>query len=145
MCRNISHIMVDFGYEHMFNVLRFTALQIRTGSRSITANLWPLTAHIYYVMIIVNCGFSKKSFFIFRSSSSQMFFKTGVIRNFAVFTGKYLCWSLLLIKLQALQPATLFQPRPKRSLNTGDSCDNFEIFTNNLFMEHLRRLLLSVS
>ena len=37
-----------------------TALQIRAGQRSITANLWPLTAHIYHVMIIVTGGFSKK-------------------------------------------------------------------------------------
>ena len=44
-----------------------------------------LTAHIYYVMIIVTGGFSKKSFLIiFRTSRTQMFFKTGVIRNFAI-------------------------------------------------------------
>ena len=29
----------------------------------ITANLWPLTAHIYHVMIIVTDGFSKTSFY----------------------------------------------------------------------------------
>ena len=39
-----------------------------------------------------------------------MFFKTGAIRNFAIFTRKHMCWSLFLIKLQALQLATLFQP-----------------------------------
>ena len=35
-----------------------------------------------------------------RSSRSQIFFKIGVLKSFAVFTGKYLCWSLFLIKLQ---------------------------------------------
>ena len=30
-----------------------------------------------------------------------MFFKTGVIRNFAIFTGKHPSWSLFLKKLQA--------------------------------------------
>ena len=30
----------------------------------------------------------------FRSSRSQMFFKTGVLKNFAIFTGKKLFWSL---------------------------------------------------
>ena len=30
-----------------------------------------------------------------------MFFKIGVLKNFAMFTGKHLCWSLFLIKLQA--------------------------------------------
>ena len=35
------------------------ALQIRAGQRSITASLWPLTAHAYHVMIIVTSSFSK--------------------------------------------------------------------------------------
>ena len=33
--------------------------------------------------------------------TAEMFFKIGVLTNFAIFTGKHLCWSLLLIKLQA--------------------------------------------
>ena len=71
-------------------------LQIRAVQCSITANLWSLTTHIYHVMIIATGGFSKKSFFIiiFRSSCTEMFFKTGAIRNFAIFTGKHLCWNL---------------------------------------------------
>ena len=49
-----------------------------------------------------------------RSSYSQMFFEIGVLKNFAIFTGKYLCWTLFLIKLQAFRPANLL----KRSSNT---------------------------
>ena len=81
------------------------ALQIRASQQSITASLWPLTAHSYHVMIIVTHGFSKKSFFIIicRSSSTQLFFKTSIIRNFAIFTGKHLSWSLFLIKLWDLR------------------------------------------
>ena len=37
----------------------------------------------------------------YRSSRSQMFFKIGVVKNFAMFTRKHLCWSLFLIKMQA--------------------------------------------
>ena len=33
------------------------------------------------------------------SSRSQMLFKIGVLKNFANFTGRQLCWSLFLIKL----------------------------------------------
>ena len=48
-----------------------SALQVRAGQRSITANLWPLITHVYHVMILVTSGFSKKSFFvIFRSRCS---------------------------------------------------------------------------
>ena len=32
-----------------------------------------------------------------------MFFKIGALKNFAYFTGRHLCWSLFLIKLQAFQ------------------------------------------
>ena len=32
---------------------------------SITANLWPLIAHIYHVMIIVTGGFYKKSIYYY--------------------------------------------------------------------------------
>ena len=35
-----------------------------------------------------------------RSSHSQMFFKIGALKNVAKFTGKHLCQSLFLIKLQ---------------------------------------------
>ena len=37
----------------------------------------------------------------FRSSRPEVFFKKGILRNFAKFTGKYPCQSLFLIKLQA--------------------------------------------
>ena len=38
-----------------------------------------------------------------RGSRSHMFFKIGVLKNFTIFTGKHLCWSLFLIKLQAFR------------------------------------------
>ena len=50
--------------------------------------------------------------FFFGSSSTQILFKAGVVRDFVIFTEKHLCWS------QTLWPATLFQPRPKRDFNT---------------------------
>ena len=33
---------------------------------------------------------------VFRSSRSQMFFKIEVLKNFAIFTVKHLCWSFLM-------------------------------------------------
>ena len=46
---------------------------------------------------------------------SQMFYKKAALKNFAIFTGNHLCWSLFLIKLKALRPATLL----KRDSNAG--------------------------
>ena len=44
--------------------------------------------------------------FDFRSSGLQMFFKIGILKDFAVFTGKHLCWSLFLIKLVEIRDET---------------------------------------
>ena len=98
-------VMNTVAVETVLKKMIKPALQIRASQQSITASLWPLTAHIYHVMIIVTRGFSKKSFFITicRSSCTQLFFKTGIIRNFAIFTRKHLSWSLFLIKLWTLR------------------------------------------
>ena len=66
---------------------------------------------------------------IVRSSRSQMFFKIGVFKNFAIFKGKHLCRSLFLIKLQPWRPATLL----KRDSTQVFSCEYCEIFKNTFF------------
>ena len=45
--------------------------------------------------------FSKKTN-IFRNSCSQKIFEIGILKNFAIFTGKHLCWNLSLTMLQSL-------------------------------------------
>ena len=67
-----------------------------------------------------------------------MSFKVGVLKNFANFTGKHLCWRLFLIKLQAFRPATLL----KRDSNTGVFQKICKIFKNIFFTEYFRGLLL---
>lgn len=47
------------------------ALQIRAGQWLITASLWPLTTHLYHVMIAVMGGVSKKPFLFLRNSFEQ--------------------------------------------------------------------------
>ena len=43
------------------------------------------------------------------SSCTQMSFKIGILKDFAKFTEKNLCWSLFLIKLYICRPATLLK------------------------------------
>ena len=74
-----------------------------------------------------------------RSSRSLVFFKIGVLKNFAIFTGKYLCCFLSFIKLQAFRPATL----SKKDFNTALSCEYCEIFKSTSFTEYLWCLLLT--
>ena len=56
------------------------------------------------------------------------------VKNFAIFTGKRLYWSLFLIKLQAFRPATSV----KGDSTQVFSCQNGKIKKKNYFEEHLR-------
>ena len=75
-----------------------------------------------------------------KSSRSQKFFKIGSLKNFAIFIGKHLCRSLVLIKLQAIRAATLL----KRDSNTCVFWGFCKIFKNSFFIDHFRWLLLTV-
>ena len=44
-----------------------------------------------------------------RSSRLQMFIKISVLKNFESFTGKHLCWSLFLTKLQSFKFFKMFK------------------------------------
>ena len=60
------------------------------------------------VFIIVNEGSYVNSLFI-RKETSEVSYKKVVLKNFAIFTGKHLCWSHFLRQLQAFKHATLFK------------------------------------
>ena len=69
---------------------------------------------------------------LFRSSHQRCSVKKGVLKTFANFTGKHLCWSLFLITLLVFRPATLL----KRYRSSHQRCSikravlkNFAIFT----------------
>ena len=47
--------------------------------------------------------------------NTKVFYIKAVLKNFAIFTGKQLCWSLFLIKLQGFWAATLL----RKDSNTG--------------------------
>ena len=62
----------------------------------------------------------------YRSGCPHMCFKIGVVKNITNLIGKNLCWSLFLIKLQALRPATLLTTQVFRY-------EIYEIFKNTFF------------
>ena len=62
----------------------------------------------------------------FRSSHSHIFFKTDVLNNFAVVTGKHLCWSLFSIE----------------TLTQVYSFEYCKLSKNSFITERLRWLLL---
>ena len=50
-----------------------------------------------------------------RGSCTQMFFKTSVFKNFAIFIGKHLCWGILFNKVADLEACNFI----KRDSDTG--------------------------
>ena len=66
-----------------------------------------------------------------RSSCSQIFLKIGVLKKFAIFTGKHLCWSLFSIKLQACNLT-------KKRFQYKCFPVNIAKFKSNVFIEHVR-------
>ena len=65
--------------------------------------------------------------YAYRSSRFQMFFKIGLLKSFANFTGKHLCWSLFLKKNLQAQGLQLYQKKASAQLL---SCEVYEIFKN---------------
>ena len=63
---------------------------------------------------------------IVRGSRSPMLLKIGVLKKFAILTGKRLCWSLSLIKLLGFRPATVFKRDSQIVVFLCTHCENFK-------------------
>ena len=68
-----------------------------------------------------------------KSSHRRCSIKKAVLKNFAIFKGKHLTWSLFLINLQAWRSATL-----KKTPTQLFSFEFCEIFKNTYSEEHVR-------
>ena len=88
-------------------------------------DLWTLSiiwrSHIY-IWIYTGC----------RSSHQRCSIKKTVLKNFAIFTRKHLCWSLFLNNVAGLRPATLLKKRFQQM------CFPMNFLKNTYFEEHLR-------
>ena len=89
-----------------YTVTRFTALLSRNHS----------------TLFLVKERSADAQYLIARSSRSQMFFKISVLKSFAIFARKLLCWIFFLIN-----PPQVF------------SCECCKIFKNTYSEKHLRR------
>ena len=77
----------------------------------------------------------------YRNSPSQMFFKIGVLKHFAIFKGKQMCWSLFFNKVAGLRPAVLLKNRLQRRCFLAN-IDKF--LRTGFYIEQLQWLLLKV-
>ena len=66
-----------------------------------------------------------------------MFCEKGVLKNFPEITGNHLCWSHILVKLQACSGMQIKISKYKKT-PTQVFCEICEIFKNTYFEKHLR-------
>ena len=79
-----------------------------------------------------------KNFLKQQKQLPEAFCKKGVLKNFAVLTRKYLCWSLVLIKLQTIKHLTSgLQLHQKVTPTQVFICEYCAMFKNTYFEEHL--------
>ena len=69
-----------------------------------------------------------------------MFFKIDILKNFAMFTGKHLCWSLFLIKTQSFKACNISK---KRLQNRYFPVNIAKFLRKSFFIEYLRWLLFN--
>ena len=71
-----------------------------------------------------------------------MYFRIGVLKNFAMFTGKHLCWSLFFNKYAGLKACNFIK---KRLQHRFFPVKFAKILRTPFFTEHVRWLLLEIS
>ena len=73
-------------------------------------------------------------------STGEVFYKKGILKYFARFTGKQLCRNFFFNKVAGLRVVTLLKETPIKVF----SCKFYEIFENSFFIKHLQWLPLGV-
>ena len=73
-----------------------------------------------------------------------MYFRIGALKYFAMFTGKHLCSSLFLMKMQAWRPATLLK-RDSKIFSRFFPVKFARFLRAHISTEHIRWLLLELS
>ena len=116
-----------------WSISKFSEMHSGNLSQIALPNMW-LLVQIFRLQKITEYIYVMKRFHLvflvartYRSSQRRCF-KKGVLKNFPNFTRKHLCWSLFLIKLQALLPSQI--------------C---EIFKKTYLEEHLRATAFQLS
>ena len=80
-----------------------------------------------------------------KSSHRRCSIKDDVLKNFAIFTGKHLCWSLFLIKFQVVRPATFFLKKTPTQVFFLEYCKIFKntYVCRNAILRHITALFSS--
>ena len=99
-------------------------------------NSKPHWKHVFYDTILI----FQQIFWINRSSRSQMFFKIGLLKNFAIIAGKYLYWGLFFNKFADRKPCSFIK---KRLQHRCFHVNIAKFLRTAFFIKYLRWLLLN--
>ena len=77
------------------------------------------------------------NFFKAAQASTEVFCEKGVLKNFAIFTGKHLCWSLNLIKLRPSGSCLRDCNFVKKRLQHRCFSVNIATFLRNIFLKNI--------
>ena len=136
--RGISKIVCKKNAKANTNSVKLKSLQSWAGKKIFCkSQKWKWSFQLICKLHYLQFGFQK-----YRSSRSQMYFRIGVLKNFAMFTGKYLCLSLFFINIQAWKPATLLK---KRLRHRCFPVKFARFLRTPFFTEHLQWLLQEIS
>ena len=86
-----------------------------------------------HLILILECRLGFQSLIYYQKQLFADLLQNSVLKTFAIFTWKHLCWSLFLTMLQAYYKETYTQVC---------SCEYCKIFKNSFFKEHLLWLLV---
>ena len=86
-----------------------------------------------HLILILECRLGFQSFIYYLKQLFADLLQNSVLKTFAIFTWKHLCWSLFLTMLQAYYKETYTQVC---------SCEYCKIFKNSFFIKHLLWLLV---
>ena len=109
----------QFWYIYCCKILNFTSFKFKLNNMIVSNKLSKRKTACREILCLYDNG---------RRSHTRCSVKKHVLKNFANFSGKHLCWSLSLIHLKASRPTTLL----KKDSNTGVFLLNFQNFYENL-------------
>ena len=117
-----------------------TILKYKNNFEESTSVFASVTADVYYcgiAVLEVSQNFLEnirvRVRFTYRSSHRRRSIEKNVLKNFAKFTGKHLCQSLIFDKVAGIGPVTLLKKRLTQAQEF--SCEFCEIFKNTFFTE----------
>ena len=127
---------IEITPRHGCSTVNFLNIYRRTPFLTNTSE-WLLliveTRKLSWVKIKLSLIVKWRELVFYRRSHQRCSIKKALLKNIAIFTGKHLCWSLFLIKLEDLRACNFIKRETSPQVFSRGHC---KIFKNIYFEEH---------